>query len=135
MLKPRWLQALHRLGLELWLPLPLLGLLFWIGGGFVADRVLNRAYSTGAQLQVEPQPKVQRSVTVLSSVPVSSIEIVVKKHRGFSQVKVNPTDSALKQLTFAFPVTKLNQVEAAIAQELGLSPEIVRRSVHYQVQD
>lgn len=135
MLKPPWLRALHRLGLELWLPLPLLGLVFWIVGGFVADRVTSHAYSTGTQLQVNQQPKVQRSVTVPSSAAVLSIEVVIKTHQGFSQVKVKPTGSALRELTFAFPVTEVDQIEAAIARELGLSSEIVRRSVQYQIQD
>lgn len=135
MLKPRWLRALHRLGLELWLPLPVLGLVFWIGGGFIADQVTRHAYNTGAQLQVDRQPKAQRSVTVLSSAAVLSIEVVIKTHQGFSQVKVNPTDSALRELTFAFPVTEVNQIEAAIASELGLAPEVINQLVRYQTEN
>lgn len=56
MLQPRWLQVLYRLGLEFWLPLPLLGLGFWTGGGLVSDQVLSHS-NPAAQLQAEPQPK------------------------------------------------------------------------------
>lgn len=135
MIQPRWLQALYRLGLELWLPLPLLGLGFWVAGGLVTDQVLSRAYRTAAQLQANRPPKVQRSVTVLPSALVLSIEVVVKADQGLSQVKVTPTNSVLKVLIFEFPTTEVGQVEAAIAQELRLPPEVVRKVVRYQVED
>lgn len=56
MLQPRWLQVLYRLGLEFWLPLPLLGLGFWTGGGLVSDQVLSHP-NPAVQFQAEPQPK------------------------------------------------------------------------------
>lgn len=136
MFQSRWLQAIsHRLGLELWLPFPLLGLGFWLVGGLVTDQGLSRAYPTEAHLQANIQPKVQQSLTVLSSVTLLSIEVVIRKDHGVSQVAVKPVNSALKKLTFEFPVTEFSQVEAAIVQELGLSPEAVRRLVNYQVED
>ncbi len=134
MIQPRWLQALYRLGLELWLPLPLLGLGFWVVGGQIMDQVLSRAYTTGAQLQSNRQPRVQRSATMLTPTLVLSIQVVIKKQRGFSQVKVSPTNSVLKALTYEFATIEVEQVEAAIARELGLSPETVRKLSYYQVE-
>lgn len=136
MLQPRWFQTVYRrLGLELWLPLPLLGLGFWVLGGFMADRVLSRGYPMKSHLQANIQPDVQRSLTVLSSITVLSIEVEIEPDQGVSRVAVKPANSALKKLTFEFPVTELSQVEAAIAQELDMSPKVVRKLVNYQVEN
>jgi len=135
MLQPRWLQVLSSLGPELWLPLPLLGLLFWIGGGGLTERVLNRPYNPKVQLQAGVQPQVRRSITLLPTARVLSINVVVQNSQGLSQVTVNPTNSPLKALVFEFPVTEFDQVEVAIAQTLGWPLEKVRSLVHYQVEN
>ncbi|MBD1932229.1 MULTISPECIES: hypothetical protein [Cyanophyceae] len=127
MSSPRWLQKLHSLGLEFWLPLPLLGIAFWVGGGILTDKVLSRPYGTVDKLQADTQLEVQLSVTVLV------IKAEIKKSEGFTRVQVKTTDSALKKLEFEFPVTDLSGVEAMIAQELKLSREDVRKLVRYQV--
>lgn len=127
MSSPRWLQKLHSLGLEFWLPLPLLGIAFWVGGGILTDKVLSRPYGTVNKLQADTQLEVQLSVTVLV------IKAEIKKSEGFTRVQVKTTDSALKKLEFEFPVTELSGVEAKIAQELKLSREDVRKLVRYQV--
>lgn len=127
MSSPRWLQKLHSLGLEFWLPLPLLGIAFWVGGGILTDKVLSRPYGTVDKLQADTQLEVQLSVTVLV------IKAEIKKSEGFTRVQVKTTDSALKKLEFEFPVTELSGVEAKIAQELKLSREDVRKLVRYQV--
>jgi hypothetical protein len=127
MSSPRWLQKLHSLGLEFWLPLPLLGIAFWVGGGILTDKVLSRPYGTVDKLQADTQLEVQLSVTVLV------IKAEIRKSEGFTRVQVKTTDSALKKLEFEFPVTDLSGVEAMIAQELKLSREDVRKLVRYQV--
>lgn len=129
MLRPQWLQTLYSLGLEFWLPLPLLGLAFWIGGGLLTDRMLSRSYDPVVQLQADTQLEGQPAKTVLS------INVEIKRRKGFSNVKVKTANSALKELEFEFPVTEFSQVEAAISQELGLSPHHVRRLVRYQIAD
>lgn len=127
MYRSRWLQALKSLGLEFWLPLPLLGIAFWIGGGLVTDRILSRSYDTTSVLQANTQLKGQPGKVVLL------IKVDIKYSQGLSKVKVRTANSALKQLEFEFPVTKVSQIEAAISRELGLSPELVRKLVRYQV--
>jgi uncharacterized protein YneF (UPF0154 family) len=127
MRRTRWLQALKSLGLEFWLPLPLLGLVFWIGGGLVTDRILSRSYYTKDQLKVNP-PLQRQPVKV-----VLAIKVEINYSRGFSRVKVKTANSALKQLEFEFPLTETLAIEAAISRELGLSSEQVRELVHYQV--
>lgn len=127
MLPSRWLQALYSLGLEFWLPLPLLGLFFWVGGGLLTEKMLSRSYSSADHLQSDKKLEVQRSKTVLL------IQVEINSRQGFSRVKVKTANSALKELEFEFPVTQFVQLEAAIGQELGLSDEYVRKLVRYQI--
>ena len=129
MRSPHWLKVINSLGLELWLPLPLLGLMFWLGSGLVTDRVLSRPYSTAAQLQTKEQLPVQIAFNVLA------IEAEIKREEGFTEVEVETTNSAIKELEFEFPVTEFSQLEAAIAQELKLSPEKVRGLIRYRIEE
>jgi hypothetical protein len=124
---PRWLQALRPLWLEFWLPLPLLGILFWLGGNFLTSEVLSRPYSTLSKLQADTQQEVQLSVNVLT------IKAQIERSQGITEVDVKTADPELIRLKFEFPVTEVSQVEAAIAQKLGLSREDVKKLVRYQV--
>ncbi|MEW6495032.1 MAG: hypothetical protein AB1589_21310 [Cyanobacteriota bacterium] len=126
---PRWWKALNVLWLEFWLPLPLLGVCFWLAGSVITEQVLSRPYSTVNTLQANAQRKVQLSVTVLA------IKAEIEKSERLTKVEVITAESALKRLEFEFPVTEFNQVEASIAQELGLSRADVRKLVRYQVKD
>jgi len=127
MRQPRSLQALQSLGLEFWLPLPLLGLVFWVGGGLLTDQLLSHSYDTAVQLEASKHWEGKPSNVVLL------IKVQIKENLGFSKVKVRTANSALKQLEFEFPVTEVSQIEATIGQELGLSPEQVRKLVRYQI--
>lgn len=126
---PRWCKALNVLWLEFWLPLPLLGVGFWLAGSLLTEQVLSRPYSTVNTLQANAQRKVQLSVTVLV------ITAEIDKSEGVTKVELKTAESTLKTLEFEFPVTEFNQVETNIAQELGLSRAEVRKLVRYQVKD
>lgn len=130
MLFSRWFQVLRSLGLEFWLPLPLLGLMFWLSSGFVMDRVLQR--STGSVKYLQADTRKQSARTVL---PIVSITAAIDPQQGRSNVRIETTNSALKALTFEFPVTDPDQVETAISQELGLPPERVKSLIRYQFQN
>lgn len=121
MLQSRWFQILRSLGLEFWFPLPLLGLAFWLGCGFVMDGVLNRSHQTMRYLKVDAQLAKQPNRTVLSIKPQ------INKRQGISRVKVQTDSPVLKELEFEFVVTDLIGLEVAISQELGLPVEDVRR--------
>ncbi|MFN6572644.1 hypothetical protein [Dendronalium sp. ChiSLP03b] len=120
MLKSRWFQILCSLGLEFWLPLPLLGLAFWVGSGFLMDGILSRTHQTTKYLKVDSQ-LVQPNKTV------ASIEAEINEYQGISRVKVKTNSSVLKELKFEFAITEFNQLEAAISQELGLPIEEIRK--------
>ncbi|MBE9189295.1 hypothetical protein IQ230_02715 [Gloeocapsopsis crepidinum LEGE 06123] len=127
MISFRWFRALYTLGLEFWLALPLLGCAFWFATSVLTDHVLSRPYGTTTQLEADTQLEVHLSVTVVV------IQAEVDRQQGFTKVEVMTKDSVLKKLDFIFPVTDFDQLEATIAQELGLSRENVRRLVRYQV--
>jgi hypothetical protein len=91
--------------------------------------MLSRSYDPVIQLQADTQLEGQPPQTVIS------INVEIKRRKGFSKVKVKTANSVLKELEFEFPVTKFSQVEAAISQELGLSSQHVRRLVRYQIAD
>lgn len=127
MFRHRALRALHSLGFEFWLPLPILGLFFWVGGGLMTDYLVSRSYYAKAQFRANTQLQGQPAKIV------HSIKVQIKGSKGFSRVKVKTANSALKELEFEFPLTNSSQIEAAIATELGLSNDDVRKLVQYQI--
>lgn len=123
----RSLRPLKSLGLEFWLPLPILAIAFWIGGGLITDRILNRSYYVTTPIQANALVQEQPTQVVLS------IGVEIKYHQGFSKVKVKTANSALKKLEFEFPFTEVSQIEVALSRELGLSLEQIQQTVYYQV--
>jgi hypothetical protein len=123
----RWLRTIKYLGLEFWLPLPILGILFWMCGGLVTNYLLNRSYYNHEQVQVNPQIKQKPAKLILA------IKVEINYKLGVSKVKVKTANSTLKQLEFEFFVTDFSQIEAALSRELGLSVEQVRQLVRYQI--
>lgn len=121
-----WLQGL---GLEFWLPLPLLALIFWLSCSLMATQVLSRSYAAKDKLQADTQLEVHVSANV------SMIKAVIDRTEGITQVEVQTTESSLRKLEFVFPVADASQVEMTIAQELGLSRQDVRKLVRYEILD
>lgn len=120
----RWLNI--KLGLEFWLPLPLLGVLFWLAGGLITDYLLSRSYYNKDNLQVNTQ--IQKPAKI-----VLAIQVKINYNQGISKVKIKTANSTLKQLNFEFHLTEFSQIEAAISRELGLTLEQVRQLVRYQI--
>jgi hypothetical protein len=118
-----------RLGLEFWLPLPLVAALFWLGGEVINQRLLSYAYNPNHYLQTDVPPKVQFSASVLA------IEVEIKQKMKFTKVMVKTTRSPLKTLEFEFPLAEVTELEAAIASELSLPVETVRQLARFQFND
>lgn len=121
-----WLQGL---GLEFWLPLPLLAVLFWLSCSLISAQVLSRPYGAKDKLQADTQLEVHVSANV------SMIQAVIDRTEGVTQVEVQTIESSLRKLEFIFPLTDTNEVETTIAQELGLSRQQVRSLVRYEIVD
>ncbi|MBW4465183.1 MAG: hypothetical protein KME07_07040 [Pegethrix bostrychoides GSE-TBD4-15B] len=121
-----WLRGL---GLEFWLPLPLIALVFWLSCSLMSAQVLSRSYGAADKLQADTQ------LEVYVSVNIATIKAVIDRAQGTTQLEVQTTESNLRKLEFTFPVTDTNQLESTIAQELGLSRQDVRKLVRYEITD
>ncbi|MBX9257048.1 hypothetical protein H1Q63_24495 [Desmonostoc muscorum CCALA 125] len=119
-----WLQGL---GLEFWLPLPLVAVAFWFGCSFLAAQELSRPNSTQNKLQSDTQLEARISVNVLL------INAAVNRTKRITQVEVETADPILKRLELELPTIKFSQIEATIAQELGLPREDIRKLVRYEL--
>lgn len=122
-----WFKGLTRLGLEFWLPLPLLGLLFWLGGHWAAEWAMGRPQATNIALQASQQMQTQIPVAIVA------IEAEIHRNRGFSKVVVKTANPALKKLEYEFPFLEFEQVEAAIARELRVSRSQVQSRIQYEI--
>lgn len=122
-----WLQTFPNLGLDFWLALPLVGIIFWGGGNFLSNQVFSLPRDTAEDLEANARTRVQLSFSVLV------ILVYINQERGFTEIEVKTDDANVKELDFVFPFTKFEQVEAAIAQELNLSLEEVRSLARYQM--
>ncbi len=130
---PSQLKFWHRLpswrslGIELWWPLPLLGITFWLGGGWLTNWVLSQPYGTMDRLQADIQLGVQTAGNVVA------ITAAVNLAEGRTTVRVKTIDATLQDQEMAWPVTDLNEIEALIANELGLSISEVRQVARYHI--
>ncbi|MCC5643984.1 hypothetical protein LC607_13710 [Nostoc sp. CHAB 5824] len=131
MARPRWLQFLINLGLEFWLPIPLIGLFFWLSTGLLTHQVLSYTYGTTAQIHANSKNQIQFS----ASLAVMSIEAVIHRREKLTEIKVYTADSVLKQMEFEFPVTEFTQVDAAITQTLKLPVTAIKQLIRYRIEN
>ena len=120
----QWLRFLGSLGIEFWLPLPLIGMVFWLIIQFITAQNLGLSDYSDRKLEVnqnQPSPSGQ----------ILSIKVKVDRQSNSSQVKVNQTSSVIQQQEFKIPITELDRLEMAIAKKLNLSVEQVRELIYY----
>ncbi|MGF1480157.1 MAG: hypothetical protein ACFB4I_11800 [Cyanophyceae cyanobacterium] len=123
----RW-QFLRTLGLEFWLPLPLLGFAFWGSSGLLTNRSLIFSKRSVEPFEIVP-------VTAQSSPRTLYIKVIVDRNRNLSQVRVKQATQIYQRQEFELATTELEQIETVISQRLGLSPEKVRRLSRYQIEN
>lgn len=123
------LKFLLVLGFLFWLSLPLLGLVFWLGSGWVEEKILNRDYNPKKSLQVDTQVAKQITSRIVL------IEVEINEPKKLSLVKVKTNHSALKTMYFEFAVSEPNLIEANLSRELGLSIKRVRELIRYRRKD
>lgn len=125
----RWRQSLGKRKFKLWLLLPLIGLMFLIGTDWITNRVLTHAYATMAQLQSDEQLQVE----LLLRATIVAIEAEIDRQEKVTEVTVRTGNSIFKELELDIPVTEFAEVEEALAKELGLSREAVKRLTRYRI--
>ena len=113
--------------IEFWLMLPLVSCLFWLGGAAIARQVLHSSYTSSNQLQADTQLEMKLSVAVLV------INVEINQRLNATRVSIKTTESNLKKLEYEFPLTEPQRIKAAIAQEIGLPVQEVRKLVRYRL--
>ncbi len=127
-LSPQWLKFLKSLGIEFWLPLPLLGLSFWFVGGWLTENTLSRSHNNGVVNLQATQPNYNYGII--------SIKVEIYPKKGFSLVTVN---KAINQRITTYTksdiilnTTDIPSVEEEISKQLGISREKVRKMMRYR---
>lgn len=128
MFSNRLQRILSSLWLEFWLPLPLLGVLFWLGGNSSIDYILTRPFTTASTLKLLADPPTQINL----SPATMSITVEIDKLRELTRVEIISIETT-KKVKFELPVTEISQIETSIAQKLKLSREEVRKSTNYAI--
>ncbi|NJK57419.1 MAG: hypothetical protein HC939_16140 [Pleurocapsa sp. SU_5_0] len=121
----QWLRFLGSLGVEFWLPLPLIGLVFWLIIQFITAQNLRLSNYSDRKLEVnqnQPSPSGQ----------ILSIKVRVDRQSNSSQVQVQQATNVIQKQEFKIPITESEQLEIAIAKKLNLSVEQVRELIYYQ---
>ena len=116
---------LKRLGAEFWLPLPFLGILFWLGTTALTAEVLKQANEVKQPIETDHKVQIQLSTDVVS------IEAEIKVRDRFTKVFIQTGDPVVKKLELEFPVTEIEEIDRAIAQQFNLSPETVHHLTRY----
>lgn len=124
----KWWQFLHSLGLEFWLPLPLLGLAFMLVSGLVTQQSLDRDDRAIESFQVTPD-RAQPANKILY------VKVIVDRERDISLVRVKRATQVYQKQEFELATTEMERVSTAISKKLGLSPERVRQLLRYQVKE
>jgi hypothetical protein len=128
---PRWCfpwQCLNLpVGIEFWLPLPLVGLMFWFGGGITISKILSRSYLTTTKLPANTELAVKLETNDVV------IQAEIDRQQQVTRVEVRSLSPERKDLNFELSTTEFDQVEAGIAEKLGVIPETVKDQVRYQL--
>jgi hypothetical protein len=101
------------------------GIAFWTGGDFLTKQLLSFSYRTLDKLQVDTIPQVWLTLDF------TLVDIKIDPEEKVTQVKIKTADSMLKRLELEFANSKFSEV--AIAQELGLYPQVEKLQVNQQI--
>ncbi|MBE7383034.1 MAG: hypothetical protein F6J95_016665 [Leptolyngbya sp. SIO1E4] len=123
-------RRLAQLGLEFWLPLPLIAAGFWLGAHWLNHQVMGYPYEPTTQFTSTPE---QPQISLSLSLTIASIDAEIDQDDGTTEVTIQTIGNALQELEFEYPFVEFAQIEAAIVQELNLSPEVVRAMIRYRI--
>lgn len=115
--------------LLIWSSLLAMALAFWTAGQLIILRVVGRIYQTPRYFITDTQPK----GGFRQAVAAIQVEIFNESSTAEAEVVFNDQELEARQLQFA--LTEPDDIEQAIAQELGLSLQEVSNLVHYKVSD
>ena len=123
-------RTLEQLGLEFWLPLPLIAAGIWFGTNWLNLQVMGKTYEPTMPLMAQAQTQ----ITLSLSLTVASMDAEVDREQGQAEVTIQTLDSALQELEFDYPFVEFADIEAALSQDLSVSPEVVREMIRYRIE-
>lgn len=125
----RWLIRLAKQSLEFWLPLLLITIGVWYGTQWLNSVVLSQTYNIKAELDTKQlqQAEVTLEFTVLA------IDAEIDRRNKNTEVTVKTAGSSLKELEFQYPVIEFVDIEKAIAQQLNLPLNKIRKLIRYRI--
>ena len=113
---------------EFWLPLPLLGCLFWGIASTVTNRLLQRSNPDVFEVQV--------TATALPKTPeLVSIKVDIYQSREVSEITLTSASRDVIVQTLELPSTNTQTIEATIAQKFNLPLALIQRRVQYHERD
>jgi hypothetical protein len=118
-----------KIGLVYGLPMVLMGAAFWAGSGWLTGQVLGQSDLDVAQIDTTGA----EAVNVSFAVRVLSIDAEIDRNSQVTEVTVQTGGSSLQEMEFEYPLADYAEVENAIAGDLGLTPEQVRRLIRYRI--
>ncbi len=101
------------------------GIAFWTGSDFLTKQLLSLSYRTPDKLQADTLPQ------VLLALNFTLTDMQMKQEDEFTQVKIKTANSMLKRLELEIPNSQ--NPEIAIAQKLGLYPQIKKLERNQQI--
>ena len=129
---PRWLKFIKSLGIEFWLPLPILGLSFWFVGGWLTEHTLSRPTKNLTQLKTT-QPKTTQPDY---GKRIAHIKVEIYPQQGISLVTVKKVENKIStrytKSKIILNTTDKPTVEAEISNEFGISRELLRQKLRYR---
>lgn len=125
----RWLIRLAKKSLEFWLPLLLITMGVWYGTQWVNSTVLSQTYNIKAELDTKPIQKAEVSLAFT----VLAIDAEIDRRNKNTEVTVKTAGSSLKELEFQYPVIEFVDIEKAIAQQLNLPLNQIRKIIRYRI--
>jgi hypothetical protein len=116
------------LRLEFWLPLPLLGLAFWLVSGLTTDHSLKHFQQSVESYEITTDE-------AESGNKILYIKVMVNRDRNTSQVKVIQATQVYQKQEFELDSADLSQIETEIGQKLGLPTEQISQLLRYQIEE
>ena len=115
------------LRLEFWLPLPLLGLAFWLVSGLITDHSLRHSHQSVESYEITANE-------AQSGNKILYIKVIVNRDLNTSRVKVKQATQVYQKQEFKLATADLSLIETEIAQKLGLPTKQISQLLRYQIE-
>lgn len=125
------MQLKHAIKISLGFGLPILltGAAVWVGSGWATGQVFGQSDLDVTQIDTTGA----QAVRVSFAVRVLSLDAEIDLNSQVTEVTVQTGGSSLQEMEFEYPLAEYAEIEDAIAQDLGITSEQVRRLIRYRI--